>query len=124
VIFELYTAPVLFPLIFDQLDLVVGTIVDTLGQLPPHWEGHFVHQADRPIDPGRKDFWYDPPFKPNRPLERQIAEKWPQISEHRRRLFVRLLSSALCLDPIHRLGAAEIAVHPWLSERDNPKLSQ
>lgn len=116
VIFELYTARVLFPLIFDQLDLLVGTIVDTLGQLPAHWEGHFVHQADRSIQPGRKDFWYDPSFKPNRPLQRQIAEKCPQIPEHQRRLFLQLLAGALCLDPIHRLGAAEIAAHPWLSE--------
>lgn len=114
-IFELYTTWVLFLLIFDQLELLIGTIVDTLGQLPLHWEGHFVNQTDRVMEPGQKDFWYDPSFKPGRPLERQIIDKCPQIPEHQRPLFQQLLASALCLDPVHRLAATEIAAHAWFS---------
>ncbi len=114
-IFELYANRILFPLVFDRLDLLIGTIVNTLGQLPPQLEGHFVDQADRVIKPGQKDFWYDPSFKPGRPLERQITVKCPQIPEHQKPLFQQLLASALCLDPVRRLGAADIAAHPWFS---------
>ncbi len=114
-IFELSAARVLFPLIFQQFDELVGTIVNTLGQLPSQWEGHFVHQAERIFEPGQKSFWYDPSFEPDRLLERQIADKCPQILEHQRPLFLQLLACALCLDPAHRAGAAEIAAHPWFS---------
>ena len=117
-IFELYAARVLFPLVFDQLELLIGTIVGTLGQLPSHWEGHFVNQADRVLKPGEKDFWYDPSFQPGRSLERQIADTCPQISDHQRQLFRQLLASALCLDPVRRLTAAEIAVHPWFARKE------
>lgn len=122
-IFEPHTGRILIPLIFDQLDLLIGTIVDTLGQLPPRWEGHFVNQADRVFEPGHKDCWHDPSFKPNRPLERQVTEKCPQIPEHRRRLFLQLLAGALSLDPARRLRAAEIAAHPWFCLGDSPEES-
>ncbi|KAK3941991.1 kinase-like domain-containing protein [Diplogelasinospora grovesii] len=120
-IFELYTGWVLFPLIFDQLDLLVGTIVDTLGQLPPHWEGRFANQADRVFEPGQKDFWYDPSFELGRPLECQIVEKCPQLPEHQSRLLLQLLASSLSLDPANRLSAAEIVSHAWFSQGDIPE---
>ncbi|KAI0404077.1 kinase domain-containing protein [Xylaria palmicola] len=114
-IFELYTGRVLFPIIFDRLDILVGTIVNTLGQLPSHWEGHFVYQADRVFEPGQKDFWFDPSFEPGKPLE-TIAVKCPQPH---RRFLLELLTDLLRLDPSNRPTAAETASHPLLSAGDS-----
>jgi serine/threonine-protein kinase SRPK3 len=116
--FELNANCLLFPLIFDRLDILVGTIVDKLGQLPPHWEGHFVLQAHRSLPQGQKDFWYDPSFRSSRPLEGQIAEKCAQFPEEYRRLLLQLLASLLSLDPAGRLCTADIVSHPWFSEGD------
>jgi serine/threonine protein kinase len=123
-IFELYSTRVLFPLVFDQLDILIGTIVDTLSQLPSQWEGHFVTQEERVFETGQKDFWYDPSFKPSRPLDRQIIEKCPGIPEDQMPLFLQLLLGTLCLDPVHRLSALEIAAHSWFSQGgDSPEKS-
>ncbi|KAJ8127683.1 hypothetical protein O1611_g5953 [Lasiodiplodia mahajangana] len=119
--FELCTNRVLFPLVFDRLDLLVGTIVDTLGRLPPHWEGCFVNQTDRAIKPGRKDFWYDSSFKPNRPLEHQIGKECPQLPEHQKQLLLQLLAGSLSLDPAQRLRATEMVSHPWFSQVESTK---
>lgn len=110
-IFEFYTGRLLFPVIFDQLDILVGTIVNTLGHLPLHWEGHFVNQADRVLQPGQKDFWFDPSFEPEKPLK-IIANKCPQPQK---RFLLELLAGLLSLDPSNRLTAAETASHPLLS---------
>jgi hypothetical protein len=110
--------------VFDQLDILIGTIVDTLGQLPSQWEGHFVNQEERVFETGQKDFWYDPSFKPSRPLDRQIIEKCPGIPEDQMPLFLQLLLGTLCLDPVHRLSALEIAAHSWFSQGgDSPEKS-
>lgn len=119
VIFELHSSRVLFPLIFDQLDLLIGTIVDTLGNLPDQWEGRFVNQADRRLEPGQKDFWYDPSFAPGRALEKQIKDKCPQISEQQRDVLLRLLRGMLSIDPVHRLSAADMASHPYLQSHQD-----
>ncbi|KAI1740958.1 kinase domain-containing protein [Xylaria scruposa] len=102
-IFELYTGRLLFPVIFDRFDILVGTIVNTLGRLPLHWEGHFVNQTDRIFEPGQKDFWFDPSFEPEKPLK-TIAGQCPQPQK---RLLLELLAGLLSLDPSNRPTAAE-----------------
>lgn len=119
VIFELHSSRILFPLIFDQLDLLIGTIVDTLGNLPDQWEGQFINQADRRLEPGQKDFWYDPSFTPGRALEQQIKDKCPQISEEQRDVLLRLLRGMLWIDPVHRLSTADMVSHPYLQSHQD-----
>ncbi|KAK0703641.1 kinase-like domain-containing protein [Lasiosphaeria miniovina] len=128
VIFELYTGRVLFPALNESVHQVIAAIVETLGPLPADWKGYLGHQAGPVLgDDGElviwpeRDFWFDPNLMPNRPLEGQIDYSCSWIPEHKRGLFLQLLTGALCFNHTARLTPAEVAANPWFSQTDEPE---
>ncbi len=105
-VFELCSAADLFPLIIGQLDLLVGSIVDTLGPIPPEWRQHYVDQASRAR---QQNFWYDASFTPSRTIEWRIEQRCWRVPGHLWPDLLQLLSAVVALDPSSRLPAAELA---------------
>jgi len=110
-IFEIQSSARLFPIVFDNVYIMIGTIVDVLGPFPVEWKQSFTWTEWDPIV-----WWYDKTFQPNRPLASLVKGTCAQLLPSQQDTFLNLLQGMLIYEPTQRLSAKDITRHPWFSE--------
>ena len=110
-IFEIQSSVRLFPMVFDNEYIMLGTIVDVLGPFPAKWEHSFTGTEYEPVF-----WWYDKSFQPSRPLASLVHDHCPYLLPSQQETFLKLLQGMLAYEPTQRLSAKEITRNAWFLE--------
>jgi serine/threonine-protein kinase SRPK3 len=102
-VFEMQSSVRLFPMVFDNVYIMLGTIVDVLGPFPAKWENLFTWTECEPIL-----WWFDESFQPGRPLASLVNNHCPHLPPSRQEEFLHLLQGMLAFEPTQRLPAEDI----------------
>ncbi|RFU33797.1 hypothetical protein B7463_g2524, partial [Scytalidium lignicola] len=113
-IFEIENSVKLFPMVFNNVFIMIGTIVDVLGPLLKRWEHLWVYRDQTEYEPVL--WWYDESHQPRRSLASLVSEHNPQLSSSQKEMFLKFLRGMLTYEPTQRLSAKDITRHPWFSE--------
>ncbi|TAQ91209.1 hypothetical protein B7494_g391 [Chlorociboria aeruginascens] len=113
-IFEIQSSRMLFPMVFDNVYIMLGTIAGVLGPFPATWEHAFTCRDQTEYDPVL--WWYDESFQPSRPLASLVNKHSPHLLPSQQETFLKLLQGVLAYEPTQRLSAKDITSYPWFSE--------
>ena len=96
------------PAFFPQLDLALGTIVNTIGPLPKQWQSSYSYQGGPLGQPPAE--WFDKNFcDMSRPLRPQLEKHCRHLSPVQLDGLYRLLLQMLVYEPEKRSSAQELA---------------
>ena len=83
--FEIQTSMRLFPIVFDNVYITLGTIVNVLGSFPKRWEHLCVYRDQTEFE--TVPWWYNESFKPSRPLASLVSEHSPHLLPSQQEIF-------------------------------------
>lgn len=112
--FEIQNSMRLFPIVFDNVYIMIGTIVNVLGSLPKRWEHLCIYRDQTEFE--HVSWWYNESFQPSRPLASLVSEHNPHLLPSQQETFLNFLRGMLAYEPTQRLSAKDIIRHPWFSE--------
>lgn len=117
-IFEIQSSVMLFPMVFDNVYVMLGTIVDVLGSFPEKWKTAFTVREREPVQ-----WWYDESFRPHRPLASPVHGNCAHILPSQQETLLRLLQGMLAYEPAQRLSVEDVTRKLRLLG-NSPKVSQ
>jgi serine/threonine protein kinase len=115
-IFEVFSSAVLFPLMFDNIQMLLATIVDTLGAFPNEWKSRGLHLGAQQLELEQQEWWFDPSYQPSRPLDARVTQSCTRVPGPARPSIIHLISNALQYDPALRMPAQAISAHPLFAK--------
>ncbi|KAI0841695.1 kinase-like protein [Hypoxylon sp. FL0890] len=116
IIFEVQTWRPLVPMVFQNFEILVGTLRFTLGTLPLEWRTKYSddYASNDLHGQGAPDIWFDEKFPLEWPLPSLIDEKASHLSPDEKEELLHLLRAMLAFEPSQRISAKEVLDHPWI----------
>lgn len=114
ILYEIHGREFLFPTGFRIFEILVATIVSSIGPIPQHWKGKFNFDEYGYYEPGKGlnttevESWFEDKNS-QKTIESRLARRAAHLSSRQREEYARLLLDMVAFEPEARVTAVGVA---------------